>query len=84
MSFIGTTAAVALGGALIPFAGFLLRVLGLLILVSLALAYCSGDDGHPARTPMPNHAVCASIPELVPVDPPMWSVPDYCRWENIH
>jgi len=74
MGFIGTTAAVALGGALIPFAGFVIRVFGLLILIALVLAYCSNDDGHPA------HAVqCIDEVKVVPGGPPiMW----YCRvWD---
>lgn len=64
MGFIGTTAAVALGGALIPLAGFLLRVFGLVILLALALAYC--DDGHRARNP--SYAACTGR-VLVPGGP---------------
>lgn len=77
MGFIGTTAAVALGGALIPFARFVLRLAGLLIIAALALAYCSDDDGHHERNPA--YANCR-VPVLYePENRVVWV--DCRRWE---
>jgi hypothetical protein len=56
----------------------LLRLFGLLIILSLALAYCSDDDGHPTRDRMmPGYAICTGI--VQPAPGTVWEVPAQCN-----